>query len=172
MHNYKARVIYLPCRQEMECCQFPEVPQHMVLPRFSSLQSKHNPESTCSVTESCPVLCNPTDCSTASCSALHYLPEFAQSHVHWMNEATQPSHSLLPPSPPALNLSHTILQKNQSKLFDLPDTLDLESVHLITKSWHPFTNLSLFLHLSGPGNHCSKLLSVLRRVFLSWWLRW
>ena len=36
---------------------------------------------------------------------LHYLPEFAQTHIHWVNDAVQPSHPLLPPSPPVLNLS-------------------------------------------------------------------
>ena len=35
---------------------------------------------------------------------LHYLPEFAQTHVHCVDDAIQPSHPLLPPSPPALNL--------------------------------------------------------------------
>ena len=36
---------------------------------------------------------------------LHYLPEFAQTHVHWVEHVIQPSHPLSPPSPPALNLS-------------------------------------------------------------------
>ena len=36
---------------------------------------------------------------------LHYLLKFAQTHVHWVNDATQPPHPLLSPSPPALNLS-------------------------------------------------------------------
>ena len=36
---------------------------------------------------------------------LHYFPEFAQTHVHWVSDAIQLSHPLLPPSPPALNLS-------------------------------------------------------------------
>ena len=36
---------------------------------------------------------------------LHYLLEFLQAHVHWVNDDTQPSHPLSPPSPPALNLS-------------------------------------------------------------------
>ena len=35
----------------------------------------------------------------------HYLPEFAQSLVHWVGDAIQPSHLLLPPSPPVLSLS-------------------------------------------------------------------
>ena len=36
---------------------------------------------------------------------LHYLPEFVQTHVHWVGDAIQPSHPLSPISPPALNLS-------------------------------------------------------------------
>ena len=36
---------------------------------------------------------------------LHYLPEFAQTHVHWVTDAIQPSHPLSSPSPPAFNLS-------------------------------------------------------------------
>ena len=44
-------------------------------------------------------------CSTPGFLVLHYLPEFAQTHVHWVNDAIQPSHPLSPPSPLALNLS-------------------------------------------------------------------
>ena len=44
-------------------------------------------------------------CSTPDFSLLHYLPEFAQTHVHCVDDAIQLSHSLLPPSPPALSLS-------------------------------------------------------------------
>ena len=44
------------------------------------------------------------DCSTSGFPVLHYLPEFAQTHVHWVRDALQPSHLLLPSSP-ALNLS-------------------------------------------------------------------
>ena len=36
----------------------------------------------CSVTQSCPTLCNPRDCSTPGFPVLHYLPEFAQTHFH------------------------------------------------------------------------------------------
>ena len=35
----------------------------------------------------------------------HQLPEFTQTHVHWVGDATQPSHPLSSPSPPAFNLS-------------------------------------------------------------------
>ena len=61
--------------------------------------------SPCSVTKSCPNLCDPMDCSTPGFPVLHCLLEFAHTHVHWVSDATQPSHPLLPPSPPALNLS-------------------------------------------------------------------
>ena len=47
----------------------------------------------------------PVVCSTLGFSVLLYLQEFAQTHVHWVGDAIQPSHSLLPSSPPALNLS-------------------------------------------------------------------
>ena len=41
----------------------------------------------------------------ASLPVLHYLPEFAQTHVHWVDDAIQSFHPLSSPSPPALNLS-------------------------------------------------------------------
>ena len=44
------------------------------------------------------------DCSTPGFPVLHYLLEFAQTHVHWV-DAIQSSHPLSPPSLPALNLS-------------------------------------------------------------------
>ena len=46
----------------------------------------------CSVTQSCPTLCHPIDCRAPNFPVLHYLPEFAQIHVHWVNDAIQPSH--------------------------------------------------------------------------------
>ena len=47
-----------------------------------------------------PVLCDPVDCSRPGFPVLHYLPEFAQTHVHWVDDAIQPSHPLLPSSCP------------------------------------------------------------------------
>ena len=58
-----------------------------------------------SVTKSWSTLCIPMNCSTLGCSVLHYLPEFAQTHVHWVSDAIQPSHPLSSPFPPAFNLS-------------------------------------------------------------------
>ena len=51
--------------------------------------------SCCSVAKSCPTLCSPMDCSTPGFSVLHYLPEFAQTHVHWAGGAIQSSYPLV-----------------------------------------------------------------------------
>jgi len=59
----------------------------------------------CSVAQLCLTLCDPMDCSTPGFPVLHHLPEFAQTHVHWVCDATQPSHPLSSPFPPAFNLS-------------------------------------------------------------------
>ena len=58
-----------------------------------------------SVTQLSPTLCNPMDCSTPGLPVHHQLPEFTQTHVHWVGDAIQPSHPLSSPSPPAFNLS-------------------------------------------------------------------
>ena len=58
----------------------------------------------CLVTKSCLTPCSPTDCTTPDFSVLHYLPELAHTHVHWVGDAIQPSQSPSPASPPALNL--------------------------------------------------------------------
>ena len=61
-----------------------------------------------SVTQLCPALCDPMDCSTPGFPVLHQLLELAQTHVHWV-DVIQPSHALLSPSPPAF-----ILYQHQS----------------------------------------------------------
>ena len=53
------------------------------------------------VTQSCPTLCDPMNCSTPGLPVHNQLPEFTQTHVHCVVDAIQPSHPLLSPSPPA-----------------------------------------------------------------------
>ena len=62
-------------------------------------------QSVSSVAQSCPTLCDPMDCSTPGFPVHHQLPELAQTHVHRVGDAIQPSHLLSSPSPPAFNLS-------------------------------------------------------------------
>ena len=49
-----------------------------------------------SVAQSCPTLCDPMHCSTPGFLVHHQLPEFVPTHVHWVSDANQPSHPLLP----------------------------------------------------------------------------
>ena len=65
---------------------------------FSSVQFS-------SVTQLCPTLCDPMNCSTPVFPVHHQLPEFTQTHVHRGGDAIQPSHPLSSPSPPAPNPS-------------------------------------------------------------------
>ena len=58
-----------------------------------------------SVTQSCLTLCDPVNCSMSGLSVHHQLPEFTQTHVHWVSDAIQPSHPLPSPYSPAFNLS-------------------------------------------------------------------
>jgi len=58
-----------------------------------------------SVTQSCPTLFDPMNCSTPGLPVHHQLPEFTQTHVHRVGDAIQPSHPLSSPSPPAPNPS-------------------------------------------------------------------
>ena len=58
-----------------------------------------------SVTQSCPIHCDPMDYSMLVLPVHHQLPEFTHTHVHWVGDALQPSHPLLSPSLPTFNLS-------------------------------------------------------------------
>ena len=70
----------------------------------------------CSVTKSCLPLCDPMDCSMPGFPVLHYLPVFAQTHVHWVSDAIKPSYSLSLPSLLALHLSSVRVFNNDSAL--------------------------------------------------------
>ena len=59
----------------------------------------------CSVAQLCLTLCDPMDCSTPDFPVFHHLTEFAQTHIHSVSDAIQPSHTLSSPSPPAFSLS-------------------------------------------------------------------
>ena len=74
------------------------------------------------VAQSCPTLCDPMNCSMPVLSVHHQLPEFTQTHVHWVDDAIQPSHPLSSPSPPALNLSQSNLIILRIVLFNILKT--------------------------------------------------
>ena len=62
-----------------------------------------------SVAQSCLTLCDPMNHSTPGHPVHHQLMEFTQTHVHWVSDANQPSHSLhplllLPSNPPSIRV--------------------------------------------------------------------
>ena len=71
----------------------------------------------CSITQSCLTLCDPMDCSMPGFPILHHLLELAQTNVHWVGDAIQPSCPLSSTFPPAFNLSQHWGLFFQSQLF-------------------------------------------------------
>ena len=72
----------------------------------------------------------PHGCSMPRFPVLHSLLEFAQTHVHWVNDTIQPSHPLSSPSPPAFNLSqHQCLYQWVSSSHQVDKVLKLQLQH-------------------------------------------
>ena len=83
-----------------------------------------------SVAQLCPTLCDPMDCSMPGLPVHHQLPEFTQSHAHWVGDAIQPSHPLSSPSPPPFNLfQHQILFQWVSSLHQVAKVLEFQLQH-------------------------------------------
>ena len=82
-----------------------------------------------SVTQLCPTLCNPIDCSKPGLPVHHQFPEFTQTHAHWVGDAIQPSHPLSSSSP-AFNLSqHQGLFQWVSSSHQVAKVLELQLQH-------------------------------------------
>ena len=113
---------------------------------------------------SCSVLSDslwPMDCSTPGLPVHHQLPEFTQTHVHWVGDAIQPLHPLSSPSPPAFNLSqHQGLFKWVRSSHQVAKVLEFQFWHQFFQ-WTPRTELLVW---SGWISLQSKGLS---RVFSS-----
>ena len=78
-----------------------------------------------------PALCSPLDCSKAGFPVLHYLPEFAQNHVHWLSDVIQPSHFLSHLFLPAFYLfQHEGLFQSVSSSHQVTKALELQLQHL------------------------------------------
>ena len=78
------------------------------------------------VSQSYPTLCSPMDCSMPGFPVHHQLLELAQTHVHRVGDAIQPSHPLLSPSP-AFNLSqHQGLFQWVSSLHQVAKVLEFQ----------------------------------------------
>ena len=83
-----------------------------------------------SFAQSCPTLCDLMDGSTRHFPVLHHLPELAQTHVHSVGNAIQPSHPLSSPSPPTFNLSQPQgLFRWVSSLYQVTKVLEFQLQH-------------------------------------------
>ena len=79
-----------------------------------------------SVAQGYPTLCGLMDCSTPGFPVHHQLLELTQTHVHWVSDAIQPSHPLIP-SPPTFSLSqHQDLFRRVSSLHQVAKVLELQ----------------------------------------------
>ena len=83
-----------------------------------------------SVTQSCPTLCDPMNCSTPGLPVHHQIPEFTQTHFHQVGDAIQPSHPLSSLSPPAPNPSqHQSLFQRVNSLYEVAKLLVFQLQH-------------------------------------------
>ena len=94
--GFQPSTINRPCRGHIDIL--------MAYPQFSS------------VAQSCPTICHHMDCSMAGFPVHHQYSELAQTHIHRVTDAIQPSHPLSSPSPPALTVSQHRVFSNESVL--------------------------------------------------------
>ena len=120
----------------------------------------------CSVAKSCLTLCDLMKHNTPGFPVLQYLPEYAQTHVHWVSDGIQPSHPLSPPSVPALNLfQHLGLFQWVCSSHQVAKVLDLQLQHWsFIQGWFPLALTGLILLSTGLSSllqHHSSKASVL-----------
>ena len=97
--------------------------------------------SVSSVPQLCPTLCDPVNRSTPGLPVHHQLPEFTQTHAHWISDAIQPSHPLPSPSPPAPNPSqHQGLFQSVNSSHEVAKVLQFQLQHQ-SFQWTPRTDL-------------------------------
>ena len=105
-----------------------------------------------SVTQSCPTLCDPMNPGTPGLPVHHQLPEFTQTHVHWVGDDIQPSYPLLSPSSPVPNPSqHQGLFQWVNSLHEVAKVLKFQLQHQ-SFQWTPRTGL---LYNGLVGSPCS-----------------
>ena len=92
------------------------------------------------VTQSCPTLRDPMSRSTPGLPVHHQLPEFTQTHVHWVGDAIQPSHPLSSPSPAPNPSQHQGLFQWVNSSHEVAKVLEFQLQHQ-SFQWTPRTDL-------------------------------
>ena len=143
--------LFVKCAMEMEKCTIYKMEQRFEEISSSKRYSVGNEDikryvaslgiQFSSVAQLCLTLCDPMNRSTSGLPDHHQLPEFTQTHIHWVGDAIQPSHPLSSPSPSAPNPS-----QNQG-LFQW-----VNSSHEVAKYWS-------FSFSISPSNEHSGLIS-------------
>ena len=117
------------------------------------------------VTQSCPTLCNPMDCSTPGFPVHHQLLELAQTHVHRVGDAIQPSHPLSSPSPlPSIFPSIRVLSSKLALHIRWPSIG--ASVSVLPKNIQDYLPLGLtgLISLLSLGQEGSKKLPLSKKI--------
>ena len=110
-------------------------------------------------------------CSVPAFPVLHHIPEFAQTHVHWVGDSIQSSPPLSPPSLPALNLSqYHSLSQWVSSLHQVTKVLELQFQHLPffmnIQGWFPLGLTGLISLISKGLSRVFSSATILKHQFL------
>ena len=125
-----------------------------------------------SVAQSCPTLCNHMDCNMSGLPVHHQLPELAQTHVHRVVDAIQPSHPLfspllLPPIPPSIRVfsNESTLCMRWPKYWSFSFSIILSKEHpgLISFRMYWLDLLAVQRTLKSLLQHHSSKASILQR---------
>ena len=112
----------------------------------------------CSVAQSCLALCDAVDSSTPGFPVLHRILQFAQTHVHRVGDAVQPSHPLSSPSPLAFNLSqHQGLFQWVSSSHQVARVLEFQLQHQSFQWIFRTAQLSLIPRPRGDASCCTQV---------------
>ena len=129
----------------------------------------------CSVMQSCPILCDPMDCSMPGHPVLHHLIKFAQTHVHWVHDAIQPSHLLSPqlssclqsfPASGSFPKSWLITSGGQSIIVSASTSV----LQMNIQDWFPLGLIGLIFLLSKGFSRVFSNTTVQKHQFFSAWL--
>ena len=113
----------------------------------------------CAVTQPCLILFNLMDCSTPGFPVLHCLLEFAQTHVHWVDDAIQRSNPLSPPSLLALNLHQ------DQGLFQWADSsYKVAKILELSFTISPFSEYSGLISFSSPIKDQTYISCIARQI--------
>ena len=113
-----------------------------------------------SVAQSCSTLCDPMNGSMPGLPVHHQLPEFTQTHVHWVGDAIQPYHPLSSPSP-VFNLSPESVSFQMSQSSSGGQSIGVSALTSVlpmsTQGWSP---LGWTGWISLPSKGLSRVFSV------------